>query len=274
MINAIVFSKDRACQLELLVRSMVGGWNVHGKHGLEFTVIYDTSNERYEKSYEKLMHEFCGKNYYFSLCRDVGKFKERTIEAIHNYIDGSHDKYTVFFVDDDVFKLPFSTDSHMFHTFQMQTDIACLSLRMSPRMTYSYTQNKNVIVPPIENGIWDWTKTKESNWSYPMSLDGHIFRTTDILPLIERLDYNNPNELEGQLAQHPLLHRPKMICFDEPIIMSLPVNRVQEASKNRCGNISAEFLNEQFLAGKRIKLQPIIDFKNTSPQQEVEIEFE
>ena len=50
---------------------------------------------------------------------------------------------------------------------------------------------------------WHWMGM-EGDWGYPMSLDGHIFRTAEIAPLLEHLDYRNPNVLEAALARRPL----------------------------------------------------------------------
>jgi hypothetical protein len=65
-----------------------------------------------------------------------------------------------------------------------------------------------------------------------------------------------------------------MICFQEAKVMNLPINKVQTANGNHCGNISAEFLNEQFLNNKTISLLEIEQTTNTAPHQEVDIRFE
>ena len=56
-------------------------------------------------------------------------------------------------------------------------EIACLSLRMCPRMDYSYALDTITGIPPFEDGTtWRWPEA-EGDWGYPMSLDGHVFRT-------------------------------------------------------------------------------------------------
>ena len=37
---------------------------------------------------------------------------------------------------------------------------------------------------------------------YPISLDGHIFRGQDILPLIQSIEFENPNKLESRLQKY------------------------------------------------------------------------
>ena len=51
-----------------------------------------------------------------------------------------------------------------------------------------------------------------------------------------------------------------MTCYPESVVVNLPVNRVQEDFQNRAGEehgISADELNEAFLAGKRVDLTPV-----------------
>jgi hypothetical protein len=55
-----------------------------------------------------------------------------------------------------------------------------------------------------------------------------------------------------------------MTCYAESIVVNLPVNRVQNAFRNRAAEkygVSAEELNASFLAGKRVSLAPIYALK-------------
>jgi hypothetical protein len=137
-------------------------------------------------------------------------------------------------------------------------------------MDYCYTLNRKQTPPKMQPGnIWNW-RLSDADYGYPMSLDGHIFRTADILPLLETLDYHDPNSLEAALARHPI-NRPMMMCFDKSVIVNNPINRVQDTIKNRHGDISAEWLNEQFLAGKRIDLTPFIGIEPKACHMELPI---
>ena len=110
------------------------------------------------------------------------------------------------------------------------------------------------------------------DYGYPMSLDAHFFRTNDILPFLNGLKYNNPNSLVSQLAGYPL-NKPKMICFKESKVLTIPVNKVQNFNQNVYGDISAKFLNDKFLDGYIIDLEPYDGFKNISCHQEVEMNY-
>ncbi len=54
MINAIIFSKDRASQLRLLLYSI----QKNAPHAFNLNVIYTSSNEEFKQGYEKLKDEF------------------------------------------------------------------------------------------------------------------------------------------------------------------------------------------------------------------------
>ena len=50
MINAIIFSKDKACQLELLLKSI----RRNTSNLFDIKVIYEASNSVFNQGYEKL----------------------------------------------------------------------------------------------------------------------------------------------------------------------------------------------------------------------------
>ena len=147
-----------------------------------------------------------------------------------------------------------------------------MSLRLSPDIKYCYTSN--IFSPPPEfdpNLVWNWQKQpKNSDWGYPMSLDGHIFRTSEIYDrIIFNRSFNNPNTLETQLASRPM-SSPLMICYSESKIVNIPANKVQNIYSNRHAQMcDLDDLNQQFLNNYRLSLKPILDTKNISVHQEI-----
>ena len=120
--------------------------------------------------------------------------------------------------------------------------------------------------------MWQW-RGAPGDWAYPMSLDGHIFRTEDVLPLIQAERFDNPNLLETRLAKHPI-DKPLMTCLDEHVVVNIPLNRVQNVYHNRCGDDwTAERLNELFLAGKAIDTRHFDGMQNRSAHDLVEPHF-
>jgi len=259
--NIIIFSKDRACQLDLLLNSMSKMLKEYTQ--CKINTLYTASDTYYEYGYDKLKNIHQRINF-INECN----FKSDLIENID-----SQKQYTVFFVDDIVCKEPFSIDSDELKLMDKDPDILCLSLRLDPQLTYCYAYNTEMNAPNFDNKLrWHWDGM-DGDFGYPMSLDGHIFRTKDILPLLSRLKYFNPNSLEGRLSENPI-KRNKMICMNMAPIFNTPINKVQTHNTNRFGNISAEYLNKMFLAGYRISLPPLIGFKNSACHQEVDIKLE
>ena len=127
--------------------------------------------------------------------------------------------------------------------------------------------------PPVFKSHWTWGwRGLPGDWGYPMSLDGHIFRTLAIRRRLVSRRYDNPNTLEAQLALKPLRHR-TMRCYEHSRVMNLPMNRVQRVFNNRSGEIDPAGLNRAFLKGARIRLEPFDRFVNDSCHQELPLEL-
>jgi hypothetical protein len=256
--NITVFSKDRACQLEAFLRS-------YDRH-IEYpapTVIYTHSHPDYRDGYQILAAEYPDVNFV-----EEGQFKTDVLQSI----DPS-DPYTVFFVDDIVVRRDFSWDRREMQHFEANPEILALSLRLSPQITYCYALNIPTPIPALdENYTWNWRACK-GDWGYPMSVDGHIFRTADILPLLQRLDYRKPNTLEAAIAGHPL-NKPKLACVQDHIIVNIPQNVVQTEWKNRAQKgLTAQELNRRFLYGHRIDINMIEKMENNACHCELNYEF-
>lgn len=271
MLNIIIFSKNRACQLELLLRSLkiyLQDWQSYSVN-----IIYSYSNNDYERGYEIVKKQFPSFNYFPESQDQViaNSFKNLVLECFNN-----DQPYTMFLVDDLVFKSPVNLTDATFQSFVNDSSILCLSLRLSPQIKYCYTANIFSPPPIFENNlVWNWQVCpKNSDWGYPMSLDGHIFRTSEIYDLIAlNCSFNNPNTLETQLALRPL-SSPQMICYAESKIVNIPANKVQDIYSNRHAQmIDLSDLNQRFLNNCRLSLKPILDTKNTSVHQEIPLRF-
>lgn len=261
--NVIIFSKDRAAQLDLLLRSMFkANWFA------DAFIVWCASTKDYYDGYDKLFWEYWFDDNRVHLFEQHETFKTSLLEQVDDNFT-----YMTFLMDDNIFINEWNGFK------ELPDDFACLSLRLNPRMEYCYSLSRRQHPPKyvtiFQNNkrvnAWYW-HAADADYGYPMSLDGHIFRTTDILPLLKKLEYNNPNQLEGQLARHPI-NRPKMMCFDKSVIINNPINRVQTVNNNRHGDISAEWLNEQFLQGKRIDLKPFLGYEPNACHVELPISW-
>lgn len=259
-LNIVVFSKDRAMQLDLFIRSF--NRFVARSDRCTVQVIYTYSNETFRHGYERLIAR-SAPNIRFHL---EGDFKADVLRCVDPACP-----HTVFFVDDNVFKRPFDFHDGQMDLFNRSPDTLCRSLRLHPRLTYCHPMQKDLTPPEfMDQNVFSW-KEQDGDYGYPMSLDGHIFRTGQIREMLERFDYANPNTLESLLAKSPL-SAPKMVCYDDSVILNIPMNRVQNVFDNVHGAVDAVGLNEQFLSGKMLDLEKLCGFQNTSCHQEIDVE--
>lgn len=261
MINITIFSKDRGCQLELLLRSM----KTHFKEWNEqnINILYTYSNDLFKNGYEitKRLHP----EFNYKLEND---FKLDLLLLMNK-----DEKFSTFFVDDIIFKEDFSLDDDKMKIFKEDEDILCLSLRLHPNLTYCYPARVTMTKPSMDsNNKFDW-RGKQGDYCYPMSLDGSIFRTNEILYRLQNLNYSNPNTLESNLSMTPI-KKPFMLMYDKSVIINNPANKVQTFNQNVHGNITADYINEQYLKGKKISTKNSIGFNNISCHQEIDIIFE
>jgi hypothetical protein len=141
--------------------------------------------------------------------------------------------FTMFLVDDIVFTSNVSFSDSPFLAFNSRSDILALSLRLHGGVNYCYASGEQVMQPEfLEGDTWFWTEG-EGDWRYAMSIDGNVYRTSDILPLLARLDFENPNSLEAAMAHNPLPHPFMNMYVDAPRLINIPANRVQDNFPNR-----------------------------------------
>lgn len=264
-LNVIIFSKDRACQLDLLLRSIQEF--VLDTEVIHFSILYKSSAASYNQGYDKVKQAFPTFQF-VDETKGPGDFKSQLLALIDPAIPLS-----MFLVDDDLFKAAFSLADAPVSTFQDHPEILCLSLRLGKHIDYCYMLDIHTPAPRFApGGMWTW-QGQPGDWGYPMSLDGHIFRTHEIEPLLRQLAYENPNRLEARLAAHPLAQA-KMNCYPESRILNLPINKVQQVFKNRSGTVDVALLNERYVKdGLRIQLSPLRGVLNRAPHQEYPIEL-
>ena len=263
-LDLIIFSKDRACQLDFLLRSIkqeFTDWRT-----ARLVVLYTYSSAALRYSYDLVRAEH--PEVQFVCERDVDlTFKQATLSLL------GHNPLVAFLVDDDVFKQPFTLAAHELAVFEADPEIMCVSLRMDPAMDFVYTLDRPAKTPDFRDGnIWDWT-VSDGDWNYPMSLDGNIFRSAELLPLFERIPFHNPNSLEFELSKQPLAN-PRMVCFDIARIINLPLNRVQDTAPNHHLGLDERMLNTRFVKGERPALATVAGVRSRSPHHELELQWE
>jgi len=124
----------------------------------------------------------------------------------------------------------------------------------------------------MTNGTWVW-RQYALDWGYPMSCSTTIFRTDELRPVLERIEFSIPSHIEAQMWQTPLPNQ-LMLCYPKQKVLECPVNQVQtEFNNNRTGNVNLDYINKEFIKGKIIDLDYIAKQKFNSPQQLVDIKM-
>jgi len=266
MIELIIFSYNRASQLRLLLESI----KINANNLFKINIIYKSSNDKFKDGYDKLIQE--------KIIEDINWVKESIFQDdVKNVFKTTNKKYMCFFTDDDVlFK---NIDFEEIDKSLKKEEIFCFSLRLGQNTTRCYTMNTdNVLVVKKEykNTItWDWTK-HYLDYNYPLSVDGHIFRTEEIHKLIRKIRFNNPNSLEASLQMFEYFPREEMEAFKENVLVGVPVNIVNTEFNNLNGlkyPIDTETLNKKYLEGYYIDYNKL-NFSNIiGCHQEIEYKF-
>ena len=75
MINTIIFSFDRACQLHLLLESI----EKNAKNTFNINILYKFSNDEFKKGYELLKSKFININF---IEEKNNEFKKQTLDLM------------------------------------------------------------------------------------------------------------------------------------------------------------------------------------------------
>lgn len=251
--KAIVFSRDRAMQLDLLLTSLEK--NAPGV--FQPTVIWYAKRDDYQHGYEICAEEHPDARF---LREDGLTYQVRSLMLGPEHV--------TFFTDDDVL---YRTTTAL---PAILAEWICFSLRLGTNTTNCYPHGRPQELPM--SLTWKWERG-DGDFGYPMSLDGHVFRAQDLLPILNTHNFSNPNWLEETLMRRAKeIGRPLMACFHESHVVGIPANRVNETTPNRNGETypyPVQDLNERYLRGERIDLDAL-DFSDIrGAHQEIPLVF-
>lgn len=263
----IIFSKNRACQLNLLLDSMKKNAPVLFD---KIHILYKAEGD-YVLGYEKLKERYAGINFH-----EEKNFRHDLFKLIDDEIEA-----TTFMVDDAVvFKQILARKIDIIKP--VIEDYVIFSLRLGKNCVYSHPANLNYTLEEHEiDGeyiTFDYTKQQIGDFRYPLSTDGHIFNTRIIKDLLIEIDFYNPNTLESYLQGFVVTNSiPKIVkCFTESKLVSIPVNLVNDTFKNRNGlefGISEKELNDKYLGGEIIDLDSLDFTEVNGPHKEIKYNF-
>lgn len=282
-------SKDRASQLDLLLRSIE-----ENLPNIEFDVcvLYKTSSEDFGRGYDILSKKKF-KNIFFSLHKETN-FQDQ----FKDYAYAFQDQNVMLLTDDSVFyrksnlkeneiddlledknilcyqnRLGFNTTTQWYKTGQQQQNLDVLGFKY---FGADYSDNDK---PAFVQ--WNWKiRPPFENYGYFISWDGAIYRGEDLLDFTNLVNFYNPRTFEDRLTKDQNIRNniksKFMVCPEISCLFVNTINAVQAepppfGDKYQC---SVEELNKRYLAGEIISMYTFRGLELSGSHDEIPLEFE
>lgn len=268
-LTAIVVSRDRPAQLDLLLRSVT----CHADDLFDSVeVVWSASDRDFATGYGVCSSDHPSVNFY-----QEGDFRSDVTWQVDQA-----DDYVTFLTDDSFFyrEMP---EIDPCNVLNAEFEAICFSLRLGQNTGICYPLKGRLQGLPafIDGGgylMWEWG-CGDADFGYPGSLDGHIFRKYDLLKFM-RFDEGwwNPNTLEDVLCRAVYTStRSYMACLERSVLVGIPANRTSTSHPgNRFGErhfVDHGWLNSEYLRGKRILFPEIHRDAVTGAHQELSLEI-
>jgi len=270
MIDVLIWSKDRACQLELCLRST----DLNFKADKCVHVIYKASNPEFLEGYNILKRLY--PNVVFV---QESSFAEDT-KQILNSMASSH---VLCLTDDDIFINPVESSELADASYYMlvHPEVHALSFRMNPEINYCYPAKKPMIIPNFISRdpylLWNWKEQPDPHtcWGYPCAINGHLYDLNWFRSTISGLNFHNANTLECELNMCRRNEKPQLMSFTQTKIFNVQNNFVQGVYQTvHTPGCTVEDLNKKLLSGERITLTGILGMKTTMAHGTCDYRFE
>lgn len=283
LITSIIFSKDRPLQLDLCLKSI----HKNLQSSTRNIVIYKCSNDKYQEAYDELQSTYENVEFWpqgKSLLRDI----------YHSILTESDNEFFCFFVDDCIVYRNTNIDKETITNMFNDDAICCISLRLGTNVNKRSHQgvffSDEIGQHAFHSKEWvmcSKTSVRYGNyWSYSLSVDGHIFRKSDMYKMVNELIHisklydndkewkNTPNTFEAQLQRFWTVTPNIMICPVISAVVNSPNNKTQNSHPNQHGEVYSydqDSLLELFLSGKRINIEKLEIKDVECPHKEIDI---
>lgn len=240
MLNFLIFSKDRACQLDALLRSIYQFCNTLNNH-YKISILY-TYSDSHKASYELCKHKHPKPKWIKET-----NFEEQTKSLLEN-------KKICLLTDDTLFFRKFS------YAGKLENN-EVFSWRLGHN-TYIQDHIRGIEQPRLRPQgectklIW-WNPNvypANCNYGYPFSFDGHVYPENLLFDLLKDSSFKSTNDMEG------ILHS-KRFCITKlysnfhSSCVNIPVNNISGLTASGAHfSYSLDELKDMFVSGKRIKL--------------------
>lgn len=269
LISAVVFSKDRAMQLDATLRSFHR--RCKDAHVVSITVLYAVSGDSHARQYAELSKEYPEIRFLHE-----SDFKQDLLSLV-----GSS-PFLLFLVDDNIFVKDFVV-AEAANFLRQHSDVLAFSLRLGRNTVYAYAYGKYQRLPEFtENGnrilTFDWT-TSERDFNYPCDISSSLYRSSDLAAILERIPCSNPNLLEGHLDanKYEFKGQSRLACFIQSVTFCNPANKVQTVLPNNKSGMRKEYaadtLAEKFDQGLRIDVEAYASLVPKGCHQETKLHF-
>ena len=286
MLQIIIFSYNRALQLDTLITSFIEKWQAPQYY---VDIIYNSSDKDFQKAYDVLIEKYRNiPNIVFNKEKNVkDKYSVKELLNIRNFIAYIKNKrkftpksnfrslcieilkknkndFVMFLTDDSMFIENVNIETEIFNWIKEYPNKRQFSLRMG----VGINNKGNNVKEKCKYIFWEFHQNpRNTNWGYPFSVDAHIYHKKPIMKLFSKYIFCNPNTLEGfinaQVYRKQIFEEGKanIKCS----LLSYPINMVQTIEKNETLGIDCKILNKMFLNGYTMRY-PIPD-KNDTFQQ-------
>jgi hypothetical protein len=305
-LTGLVFSRDRAMQLDAVLRS----FRLHCTDGdqAQLRVLYHVTSPMHARQYAELIEEH--RRHANIRFQPQARFRQDLLSFLAEHADLRHGvglyrrlaglhrrlgflsqpllrfdrpRYVLFLVDDNLFVRRFCL-AEALQTLEQDPRSIGFSLRLGRNTVYSYMQDQPQALPDFvlagEQALrFDWTQAA-LDFAYPLEVSSSIYRIADLLPLLNRQRFANPNQLESRLAESACRFtaiRPFLLCFAQSVAFSNPVNQVADRYQNRFGTLHPHTgleLANLFAQGLRLDVAAYAGFVPEGCHQEVELKFQ
>jgi hypothetical protein len=292
MILGLVFSMDRAMQLDAMLRSFFQ--QATDVDVAQMVVLYRTSQGRHRAQYAKLANEYLGRVQFMAetdfRSQLLGLLNDRTRSAHRESDVGSGNStrlsasqnHVLFLVDDALFVRPFRLGDAA-GALDSNPDALGFSLRLGRNTSKSYVQSRAQDLPEFDRlgGAvlkFRWTAA-DGDFAYPLELSSSMYRASTAAGLFQSLRFSNPNNLESQMSLQARAYaqrNPFLLCWEQSVAFSAPLNRVQTVYENRVGQedaYSVRRMSDLFDRGQRIDLGALTGFIPSACHEEVDLQF-
>jgi len=267
-LTGIIFSKDRALQLDALLES----YFEKVTNPVNLIVLYKATNVYHLKAYQDVMECYRNHKPAIQYIEEVDSFRDCLLEVLNNVRTKS-----IFFLVDDIIFIN-KVDLSICSKVNPRTSI--LSLRLSPYLRHSYAADRKQSPPNFLNSRisaelieFKWFE-QGCEWSDPWSVDGNIYSTAEINILSRISQFNAPNSYEDTLKSFGDIAVDRIgYCFTQSKILNLAINRVQNEIENKSGDIAPDFLLSQWSKGFRMDRSKFDSHIPISPHEEHVIQF-